>query len=210
MKVLADLVRNLVVIIFVNALLEMLLPGGQFQRYTRLVTGLLIILMVTGALYGLVRGAPEGEPAFSMPELADPALKAKGEELWRLNHRKVIGLYREKLQQEVAAVLAEGGEWNAERIQLEIEENEESPQFGEIRRLEVWVREGPSEKRPSTIDPVIVEPIRIGKEEKGAGEGEETKEMRLPGLEQKLIRHLQLNSEAVRVWGPAREAPPVP
>ncbi|NLA12132.1 MAG: hypothetical protein GX883_08410, partial [Firmicutes bacterium] len=40
------LVRNLVVIIFLNALLEMLLPQGEFRRYIRLLTGLIVILMV--------------------------------------------------------------------------------------------------------------------------------------------------------------------
>ena len=60
--VIGDLIRNLVVIIFLNALLEMMLPRGEFHRYIRLVTGLIVILMVVGTIAALIGKLPRLEP----------------------------------------------------------------------------------------------------------------------------------------------------
>ena len=62
MAVVGDLVRNLVVLIFLNALLEMLMPQKSFRPYIRLVTGLIIVLMVVGTITALMGRVPQLEP----------------------------------------------------------------------------------------------------------------------------------------------------
>jgi len=60
LTILGELTRNLLVIIFLNVLLEMLLPQGHFHRYIRLVTGLVLILMVLNTMSLILGRAPAG------------------------------------------------------------------------------------------------------------------------------------------------------
>lgn len=73
--VISDLIRNLTVIIFLNVLLEMMLPRGEFHRYIRLITGLIVILMVVGtiaALMGKIPGLSRLRPLLLQPGAAAP------------------------------------------------------------------------------------------------------------------------------------------
>jgi stage III sporulation protein AF len=197
--VLGDLVRNLVVIVFVNALLEMLLPQGQFHRYIRLVTGLIVILMVVNAFSLLLGRAPE--VALAVPAVAAPAPGA-GEASARLRlqeRRLVLAVYRENLARLARdAIEAEG--WRFVEAVFSLEEDPARQNFGALYRVDVRV-EAP-ESPHQAASPVA--PVLIGPVVPGGGEGESnaaggaTAE-RVPALEQVLAGRLGIPAGLVSV-----------
>jgi stage III sporulation protein AF len=53
-----NLIRYIVILIFLATLLEMILPHGQFRRYLRMLVGVLLILTILSPIQNIMRIAP--------------------------------------------------------------------------------------------------------------------------------------------------------
>lgn len=191
------LVRNLVVIIFLNALLEMLLPQGEFRRYIRLLTGLIVILMVVGTIATLLGRAPRLEPAFggesAAAVLGEPG-GGQAEKLELTGRRHLLEQCRAGLEQVLREELAAGG-WELVEAALVLDEDPASAAFGAPREISLLVRRRGG--AAAGVEPVEITPVRPGEAapgEEGAGAGE-----RQPALEKALADLLELSLEKVTV-----------
>lgn len=191
------LVRNLVVIIFLNALLEMLLPQGEFRRYIRLLTGLIVILMVVGTIATLLGRVPRIEPAFGGESpAAAPGEPGDGqaERLELTGRRHLLEQCRAGLEQVLREELAAKG-WELVEAALVLDEDPASAAFGAPRELSLLVRGRTA--AAAGVAPVAIAPVRPGEAasgEEGAGAGE-----RQPALEKALADLLELPLEKVTV-----------
>ena len=57
-EVIGNVVRYIVILIFLATLLEMILPHGQFRRYLRMLVGILLILTLISPIQNIMRLAP--------------------------------------------------------------------------------------------------------------------------------------------------------
>ncbi|NLA10726.1 MAG: stage III sporulation protein AF, partial [Firmicutes bacterium] len=192
------LVRNLVVIIFLNALLEMLLPQGEFRRYIRLLTGLIVILMVVGTIATLLGRAPRLEPAFGgespAAALGEPG-GGQAEKLELTGRRHLLEQCRAGLEQVLREELAAAGGWELVEAALVLDEDPASAAFGAPREIFLLVRRRGG--AAAGVEPVEIIPVRPGEAapgEEGAGAGE-----RQPALEKALADLLELSLEKVTV-----------
>lgn len=194
--VVGDLIRNLVVIIFLNALLEMLLPQGEFHRYIRLITGLIVILMVVGTIAALTGRLSRLEPA-AVPEAGagEGAAALRGDEdVSAAYSRQVLQRCRSVLESMIDEEVAASGEWRLEEVNVILEEDYSSSSFGTPLRVELRVRAaGAGEGR---VDPVSIEEVTVGLQDKPA-EGPPSGPHFLPELEQSLAGLLGLSSQQV-------------
>ncbi len=203
MELLGGLARNLIIVVFVHTLLEMLSPQGQFHRYIRLVTGLIVILMVVSAISALLGRLP-AESAAAVPG-PDPGTEA-GEQaarLWRLNRERSLSVYREALHEVVREEIEASGQWVVVETRFVLEEDPYAEQFGVIRRMEVRVREAGN--GAGAIEPVRIEPMSPEPEPGAGGQAEPADPIdpaarpRLADLEQALVRRLQLDPVLITV-----------
>ena len=194
-----ELVRDLVAVVFVAALLEMLLPRGSFNRYLRLVTGLLAILMVVTFIGSLIdrRQPPPSLAAISIPAGLGEEGPERGEELWELNQERALAVYRSALREMIEEEILLENNWVPLRLDLEIEEDQSSPLYGSIYRVRVEIGSTPETAGPTESD-IRVEPVKIGPE--GEADGSVRGERRVPELELLLARRLQLSLESIQVW----------
>lgn len=194
--VVGDLIRNLVVIIFLNALLEMLLPQGEFHRYIRLITGLIVILMVVGTIAALTGRLSRLEPA-AVPEAGagEGAAALRGDEdVSAAYSRQVLQRCRSVLESMIDEEVAASGEWRLEEVNVILEEDYSSSSFGTPLRVELRVRAaGAGEGR---VDPVSIEEVTVGLQDKPA-EGAPSGPRFLPELEQSLAGLLGLSPQQV-------------
>ncbi|MEW5785649.1 MAG: stage III sporulation protein AF [Bacillota bacterium] len=194
--VLSILGRNLVLIIFINVLLEMLLPQGQFHRYIRLVTGLLVILLVVGTMNMLLGKAPaysEASPAAWAPEAEATAYR---EELLRNTSRQqVLTLFQASLEEIVRQEVTASGRWHLRAIQLTVEDNPENENFGALYRVEITVQRS-LEQNAGAVATVRIDPVDLSAAESEAaptgGEEPAAAASRVIELEQSLAARLQL------------------
>ena len=131
LAVLGDLVRNLVIVIFLNALLEMLLPQGEFRRYIRLVTGLIVILMIVSTIAVLLGKLPRLEPVFAdRPAAVDGgAMEDQFEKIGATHRRQVLQQCRDALEESLREEIAAAGEWELVEAVIILDEDEDSTTF---------------------------------------------------------------------------------
>lgn len=197
--VIGDLIRNVVVIIFLNAILEMMLPRGEFHRYTRLVTGLIVILLVVGTIAALIGKLPRLEPVFAArPEAADNAAVAaeQAEETGVAYSRQVLQQCRAALENLLREEIAASGELQLVEAVVIIEEDHKSSSFGTPLQIDLLVKAaaGGSGKVAS----VNIEPVVVGTTE-GTAEDISGQARSFPEMEQHLAGLLDLSPAQVTV-----------
>lgn len=201
LAVVGDLVRNLVVIIFLNALLEMLLPGGEYRRYIRLVTGLIVVLMVVGTIGALLGKAPRLEPV--MGEQEPPAVfgdsSGQAEDVEAIYRQQVLRQCRERVTKLMEDEIAATGKWELAEAAIVLDEESESENFGAPEQVELRVRAASAEGRP--VKPVNISPVKMeGAGKEGSREAAAPAEpVRLKALEQSLASLLGLDPGRVTV-----------
>ena len=164
LEICGNLARNLILIVFVNLLLEMLLPQGSFQRYIRLVTGLIVVVLVVGAINVFLGKAPayfEAMPtaAFMAPERAEVA----GEQLNRLNRKQTLSLYTAFLEEAVRREVEQSGLWSLVDMEVMLEEDPENDRYGALYRVEIAVKAAAEDgnRLAVRVDPVTQTAIRL-------------------------------------------------
>lgn len=195
--VLGNLVRNLVVIIFVNALLEMLLPQGQFHRYIRLVTGLIVIMLVVNAFSVLVARVPETGFTLQPASLTVAGVDEKGAWLWLQARRKALTLHIDTLAELIRKeVEAEG--WRFVEARFSMEDDPAKENFGMLYGVEVQVR-APAEEAGNPIKAVLINPVEVRSEAAESERSERIDAGRVPELEAALARRLQVSGGIITV-----------
>lgn len=139
-----ELIRYIVILIFLAALLEMLLPQGVFRRYLRVFVGILLILTLLNPIQKIMRIAP----CWEMPVIEGTEnnrdlslILERGERMYRDNMAQVPQEYHQRIYQLLETELAR--EFSQRLVQLEIgmEENPHNRDFGVLTDVAVVTRD---------------------------------------------------------------------
>jgi len=140
-----SLIRYIVIIIFLSTLLEMVLPQGVFRRYLRMLVGVLLIFTLLTPLQKIIRIAPYWEmPVLSegLPEEAELGdILQRGEEMYRGNINLALEEYRYRIFSLLENELAREFGQKLLYLEVSIEENPESREFGSLKSIYAEVRE---------------------------------------------------------------------
>lgn len=195
-----DFIRNLVVIIFLNALLEMMLPQGEFRRYIRLVTGLIVILLIVGTAAALLGRAPRLVPVNAAgPAAVEESTAALPEgdsgRVGAAYSRQVLQQCRTALEEALRGEVEAGGKWEYAGAVLVLEEDSRSSSFGAPLRIDLQVRAAAGGGR---VNPVSIDPVEVGTPGGAAG-GVPGPPRRLAEMEQSLAELFRLAPAQVTV-----------
>lgn len=205
-----NLIRYIVILIFLATLLEMILPHGQFRRYLRMLVGILLILTILSPIQSIMRLAPGWDvPVFIAAPTAQEELALilqRGEQRREDSYKEVMDNYRFRLFTIVDNILSR--EFSKELVELHVtlDEDAKSEEFGMIKNLAVVARK--KENAPVT-PPGPVEEIRISVERgesKVGGDEEIDKPPHSPAADEKetaliayLARYFLLDEKQVEV-----------
>ena len=109
--------RDVISVVLLAAIVDMLLPNKSMQRYARLVTGLIVLLVMLSPLLKLMQGDPQGRldksitdwdrevkrTAVKMPSLEE--ILRKAQETAGSSQEQAVALARTQLESEVAAAV---------------------------------------------------------------------------------------------------------
>ncbi|HHT47597.1 MAG TPA: stage III sporulation protein AF [Firmicutes bacterium] len=157
-----ELIRYIVILIFLAALLEMILPQGVFRRYLRVFVGILLVLTLLNPIQKIMRIAPYWE----MPVIEGvennrelELILQRGEKIYRDSMEKVPQEYHQRIFQLLKNELSR--EFSQDLVQLEVgmEENTQSRDFGVLTDIAVVTRD----LQPAAINKATrkVEKIKI-------------------------------------------------
>lgn len=163
-----EYVRNITYYLLFAALAGMAVPSGPYQKYVRLVTGLVLVCLLLRPLLPLVEGGLPVTELFagivSVP-LENPSGEAEflaGYEAWQYETLKTA--FDEQLDAQLNALLSQNG-YEVESADFACTED-----FSQVERVTLTVRRITPK---STQKPFIyIEPVRVG----GGADSQETDE----------------------------------
>lgn len=144
-EAIGSLIRYIVIIIFLSALLEMLLPQGVFRRYLRMLVGILLIFTMLTPLQKIMHLAPYWEmPVLSEglpPEAELKDILQRGKEMYRDNLNLALEDYRYRIFSLLEGELAREFGQKLLRLEVSMNENPESSEFGTLKSIYAEVQE---------------------------------------------------------------------
>lgn len=132
MALIGQIIRDVAALLLLAALAELLLPSGALSRFIRLAIGLMLVAAVITPLLERMGGDfPPPEFGFAEPALAEQYI-AEGEDLAAAFEQQAQREYAAELERQIIAIalLAEGVEQAAARVELTAEGRIESVQLG--------------------------------------------------------------------------------
>lgn len=138
MSALGTWIRSLVFYLIFMTFVTNLLPGKTYDRYFKLFTGMVLILLAVKPLTGGLELEERLARTFQSVSFQNEAGELKGqmEDLERKRLERLIGKYEEAVSQDVEERLEREGYGDA-KAQVRINENQESQNFGALEELEI-------------------------------------------------------------------------
>ena len=143
MEFLIEWVTNIILFILLATVIDMLLPNTSMQKYTKMVTGLLLIAIILTPIFKLI--SKDFETAMAQI----PSFQSPGEK----NMENLIELQKKEIQASNHAYILE-----TMAVQLEKGVEEElMEQFGlEIAKIELTTKDDSQESFPENLEMVTV------------------------------------------------------
>jgi stage III sporulation protein AF len=163
MSYLIEWVTNIILFILLATVIDMLLPNSSMQKYTKMVTGLLLIAIILTPLFKLISNDFEatfaGIPTFESPENKNMKnlIEMKKKEIQASDHAYIVEQMAVQLKKGVEEELMK--QYGLEIAKIELSTNEKSDQtFPEnLQKVSVLLKQ-PS-NQIETVE--VVKPIEI-------------------------------------------------
>lgn len=141
LETIGNLIRYLVILIFISALLEMILPQGVFRRYLRMLIGILLIFTLITPLQKIMHIAPywemppltEGRANENAGELEE--ILGRGEQLYREKMKSALEDYRAQVFVLLENELAREFKQKLLHLRVIAEDDPDSREFGMLKNI---------------------------------------------------------------------------
>lgn len=205
-------VKNITYYFILIHILFQLLPSGKYQRYIRLFSGIIFVLL---AVSPLTRGLKlEEKLAYAFEKIQfEQSAEEFSQRLWGIEEeqlKEVLGQYEEAVSRDVRA-MAEAEGLDLGDVQVVIQDQREEKDFGQVVRIQLKLGEPYREKNhemgeaeeAGVIRPVQVQ-VQVQPEEgtfKEAGKTEEMgeKQNKLGEFQRKVAEYYGLEEKDIRI-----------
>ncbi|NLM52540.1 MAG: hypothetical protein GX197_06945 [Firmicutes bacterium] len=157
LKIISDVVRNLVVFIILVTILEMILPRKDFRPFVNVVVGLVLMLMLLGPLRMLLRLPGLAGLSLEMDDvISEQEVAVQEAMLEQVNWDLTLSQYRELLANKIETVL-QAENWRVLDMALTLEENVNHLEFGMPRRIYVLAQANEMPAEVARIEKVEIQ-----------------------------------------------------
>jgi stage III sporulation protein AF len=190
-------VLNIVVLTMFIVLLEILIPSGKIKRFVNLVSGFILIIAIVNPLVGLFgKGLDLKELQISSSNFIDrKEIEAGSRMMNEQQIKQITEVYRKKIIKQLEENTKDVKGVADVKADVLIDQNYETPSFGEIKRVYLDLKLGDKE---DGIKPVAtVEEVGIGGGYTMSENGREVNEEIKHAIETKVTRALGVQSENI-------------
>ncbi|HBV96834.1 MAG: hypothetical protein JL50_15365 [Peptococcaceae bacterium BICA1-7] len=161
METLRALVQNLVIIVILAVLLEMMLPGGEMKRYTKMVLGLMVIVAIIQAVNGITGGGLFKEvEEFTWREESSGGqrldIMERGKKLDAENKRQAMEHYRQGVEKQVAGLAGLDSKISLSGTEVIVQDDPSKKDYGKITGINLVFGGGDEESRIRPVETVSV------------------------------------------------------
>jgi stage III sporulation protein AF len=190
-------VLNIVILTMFIVLLEILIPSGKIKKFIDLVSGLILIIAVINPFVGLLgKDLDLKELQISSSNFIDrKEIEANSKVLNEQHIKQITEVYRKKIIKQLEDNTKEIKGVADAKADVLIDQNYESPSFGEIKRVYLDLKLGDKEKG---VKPVLrVDKVELGTKGTISEDGGEINREIKQAIETKITRTLGIQNEDI-------------
>ncbi|AFS78387.1 stage III sporulation protein AF [Gottschalkia acidurici 9a] len=153
---------NLVTFIVIITFLEMILPNGNMRRFVNMIIGILLILVIINPFISLLKSNIDIEKEVFMNISEQNTYKPKEDkEFKNIQDKQIVDMYKNQIEKEVRNSLINKTQYVLEKIHIEIEENNDSKEYGSIKKIELIINENKEIKEKENSKNIQIKDIEI-------------------------------------------------
>lgn len=159
-KILYEWIRNVAYYMILTGIIINILPNAKYEKYVRLVTGIILIIMMVNPILkltdferwldiSLVKNLYE-------QEITNESLKIL--EISKEQREKIFDKYKNEISSDIEEIIMDCG-YYAYEIIIEMQEDENSPEYGKIMAITITAgkeKESDISKREINIEKIII------------------------------------------------------
>lgn len=141
METLREMVKGIVVIIFMTAFMEIVLPRTEMKRYINLIIGLFVLIAVLNPFLAIINQDFDFSILDNVSDIQGQetaSLIKKGQEMALESREKVVSQYRVKMEKQVMALTELYQDSAIERVEVEIAADPADKNYGQVRKIVLW------------------------------------------------------------------------
>jgi stage III sporulation protein AF len=153
-------IMNITVVIIFTMLLDMMMPNGDMKRFTKVIMGLLIILVIVKPFMVAKNWGTQFEATLSQTQAYLEDEKAEGgKNIAAFQNSSALELYKEKLSEKVVDIVKDKEELKDRnvKVNIDIENDINKENFGSITAIQVFVDKG----KNGSIQATSIQPVKI-------------------------------------------------
>ncbi len=198
-------VKNITYYFILVHFLIQLVPNGRYERYIRLFSGMVFVLLVMSPL---TKGLNlEQKLAYAYEKIRfEQDTEEFSQKLWGMENQRileVISQYEEAVSQDVKA-MAKGQGLDCQRVRVTIESRPEEAAYGQVVGMELIFGQGAEAVQAASAKQGSIRPVQIQVEVKGEKkaepQGQETEERKeLYEFQRKVAEYYGLEEGNIRI-----------
>lgn len=164
-------IKNITYYLIFISLISNLMPNGKYERYIKLFSGAVFLLIAAGPLTGGLKLDEKLAYAYQQIQFVQDTREFE-KQLWGMEAERmgrIIRQYEEAVAQDVRA-MAEADGYRCVEASVQIEGDAESSQFGQVTAIEMVLERGDNDEWMA-VGSGDVEAEAFLEKEAGAGEG---------------------------------------
>lgn len=160
MALIREWVITIISIIIFIAFVEILIPNSNYKRYINVIVGLLLMVVILTPLTKFINGEVDFESEIfkisNRLELSTAQNRINN--IQYNNNEAVITLYKNEIGIQIKNHIEQNTECTVDKVSVEIEADNNSPQFGLIKNIDIILKEkiNDSESADKKIKPVQI------------------------------------------------------
>lgn len=169
MELLYGTVKSIVVYFILSTVIMNLLGKSEFKKYVGIFMGMLLILIVIQPFLKLSKLDTQMDYYFQMNEIkTNKKLEEQFDQAQEKQDKSIIEQYEQTIREQTKWILSPY-EFQIQRFQLEMEEDIDEENFGEIYNISVSLisdsKQEESQRQENEIKKVQIDPIEIEKKD---------------------------------------------
>lgn len=168
MEFLRGWIFNIVATIIFVIIVEIILPSGSTRKYIGLVTGLMVMFVIINPFVNLISGEYDLDVRVQQVSraIALRDVQNQVESFEKGNREGIVMLYKNNLEQQIKSQLVERGLAKEVWVQVEIDENYGSEEFGRLIGIRAVIADAADGEDESIkkVDKVTVRVSEAGKD----------------------------------------------
>lgn len=160
-----DIVKNVVVIIFLTTILDMTLPNSDLQPFIKMIMGLFIIVSILNPIIAITKteAALTGWTLQVDQDAELDSIMAQGESYNQLAQGQVLLAYESKLAQQIQGLVALTQGVASSEVVVKLVNSEQLGAIGAIDEVEIWVEVlVPADGDWATSEAEVIKQVRAG------------------------------------------------